>query len=100
MRIKSVTWFVGLFVLLSVVIILTTDFMTLKEKGAEPVLDGQGMWEETDSEDNVIVVFEVRFQDDDGDPDYVDLFVNEVEYEMEQEREISTLQLHVFRESK
>jgi hypothetical protein len=83
MRIKSVTWFVGLLILLSVGIVLTTDFVTLKVKGADPVLYSEGVYESYDSENNIDMTFEVIFQDDDGDPNYVALFLNEVEYEMD-----------------
>jgi hypothetical protein len=77
----------GLIVLLSAILVHSTDFLTLNAEGAEPVLDGQGMWEEVDSEDNVNVVFEVLFQDDDGDPGYIALFLNGEEYEMDGDNE-------------
>ncbi|UCE37560.1 MAG: hypothetical protein JSW00_19250 [Thermoplasmata archaeon] len=83
MRFKSITWFVGLSVILSVGLILATDLVILNAEGAEPDLYSEGICEECDEEDNINFDFEVIFQDDDGDPQDVILFLNDVEHPMD-----------------
>ncbi|UCE74641.1 MAG: hypothetical protein JSV56_02780 [Methanomassiliicoccales archaeon] len=79
MKHKSVytCWAVGLLVILSVLVLLSTDFGTLKAKGAVPTLSEEWVYEEGSN-----VVFDVVYTDVDGDEGTVHLYLDDQPFEM------------------